>query len=88
MKENWRQRAGKINVMRQAMLVLLICWAAPQNSVADEATLALGAFDISGSADVLMQAEYAPDAEWMGMRPQLGLFVAEQSSGYLYAGLG
>lgn len=70
------------------MLILYICLVAPQNSVADETTLALGAFDISGSAELLMQVEYDPGAEWAGLNPQLGLFVTEQSSGCLYLGLG
>jgi hypothetical protein len=51
------------------MLILYICLVAPQNSVADETTLALGAFDISGSAELLMQVEYDPGAGWADFEP-------------------
>ena len=48
----------------------------------------IGGFDVADSADLMVQVEYLPDLEWSGFEPRFGLFLTEESSGYLYAGVG
>ena len=50
--------------------------------------MALGSFDIRESGTAIGQLEYQFATDWSGFRPQAGLFVTEDSGGYLYAGIG
>jgi lipid A 3-O-deacylase len=74
--------------MKKAALILFVWLATLKCGVAGQLTVGLGAFDVSNSADAMMQAEYDPGVDWAGFRPQLGLFVTQRSSAYLFAGLG
>ena len=71
-----------------ALLAGVSLGVAPALATAGGISGTIGAFDVSDSADLMVQVEYFPDLEWSGFKPRLGLFFTDESSGYLYAGVG
>jgi hypothetical protein len=72
------------------VLFALVALAGGPNGFAEEpeTRFGVGVFDVSAHGRLMVQAEHAFGRSWNGVVPQVGILATEESSGYVYGGVG